>query len=69
MEEARLGYPHHRWIAVGHLAEASAESVLKYPKLAAEIREHRLKYSQDPDYVVPIMELIAKAEKLSKSEN
>lgn len=68
MDEALQGYPEHRWLAVGHMAEASAESVLAYPRLAAEIRKHRLKYMEDATYVVPIMDLIKKADSLQESK-
>jgi hypothetical protein len=40
--EARLGYPLHRWLAVGHLAEAESEAVNEYPELAEKIRLVRL---------------------------
>lgn len=66
MEEAKLGHPENRWIAVGHLAEASAESASDYPGLAALIRRHRVRYMDDPDYRVPILDLIAEADKLDK---
>lgn len=41
MQEARLGYPEHKWLAVGHLVEAEAESTLEWGLL---IREQRLEY-------------------------
>lgn len=65
MGEALQGYPHHRWLAIGHLGEAADESVLAYPKLAAEIRKHRLAYMADRDYVVPTDKLLALADKLA----
>lgn len=43
LNEAVLGYPTHRWLAVGHLAEAEAEIYAKYPEIAQKIREERLK--------------------------
>jgi hypothetical protein len=42
LDESHLGYPHHKWFAIGHLAEAESESLLDYPKLASEIREMRV---------------------------
>ncbi len=42
LDEAQLGYPHHRWLAVGHLAEAESEALQEYPELAREIRKCRL---------------------------
>lgn len=41
-DEAELGYPHHRWLAVGHLAEAESESLKDHPALSHKIRECRL---------------------------
>ena len=42
MSEVKKGYPMHLWYAVGHLAEAEDESVIKQPKLSAQIRKVRL---------------------------
>lgn len=41
MQEAYAGYPEHRWLAVGHLGEAEAESQSDFPLLAQMIRETR----------------------------
>jgi len=65
MEEALQGYPDHRWLAVGHLAEASTESLDQYPDLAKEIRAHRVAYMNDPAYKVPVVALIGKASELA----
>ena len=64
MSEARQDYPAHRWLAVGHMAEAAEECCSGFPKLAAEIRKHRVRYMEDLDYVVPIVKLIEMASKL-----
>ena len=42
--EAELGYPLHKWLAVGHLAEAEAELIKDHKDLAIIIRDARLKY-------------------------
>jgi tetratricopeptide (TPR) repeat protein len=42
MDEAALGYPHHRWYAYGHLAEAESESRREYPEFSKEVRECRV---------------------------
>lgn len=42
MNEAHLGYPPHRWLAVGELYLAEEESLCDYPELAVKIREQRL---------------------------
>lgn len=41
LNEASLGYPNHRWLAIGHLAEAESESIKDYPELAKTIRLDR----------------------------
>lgn len=65
MEEATTNYPLHRWLAVGHMAEASSELKNKYPELALKIRDHRKLYIADwPLYEVPMMELIAELDAL-----
>ena len=49
MEEALSGYPNHRWLAIGHLAEAAAEC----PNVAyaAHIRDlrHQIMEGELPD--------------------
>lgn len=65
MDEARQGYPLHRWLAIGHLSEAASEILAAVPAFAEELRKHRLKYIADPDYQVPIMDLLAKADSMA----
>lgn len=43
MDEYMLGYPHHRWLAVGHLAEAESEVMAYSVAFAGKIRTERLK--------------------------
>lgn len=64
MEEARQGYPQHRWLAIGHLAEASSEVMATDQQLADEIRTHRKNYEQKTEYKVPIMALLDRATSL-----
>lgn len=42
MDESALGYPHHKWFAVGHLAEAESECRREHLEFAKEIRKCRL---------------------------
>ena len=42
LDEAQLGYPNHRWLAVGHLAEAESELLGCAPELAQNIRALRI---------------------------
>jgi len=47
LNESKLGYPIHKWLAIGHLAEAEAEIESKYPKFAQKIREVRLEVESE----------------------
>ncbi len=58
MVEAKLGYPEHKWLAIGHMAEAETELLQKYRGHSLTIREHRKAYEEDMDYIVPILSLI-----------
>ncbi len=49
LDETHLGYPHHRWLAVGHLAEAESECLDEHPEFAAKIRECRLRAMKSLD--------------------
>ena len=61
MQEAYAGYPIHRWLAVGHLGEAEAESQHDFPLLALMIRETRCRLmGQEPsDGCKSLMSLLA----------
>jgi hypothetical protein len=61
MDEAALGYPHHRWLAVGHLAEAESESLREHPELSKEIRMCRIEIMKRQRETNCIEELIRKA--------
>jgi len=67
MDEAVLGYPTHRWRAIGHLAEAEREAMPEFINLAVSIREERLAYIGDPDYRIEVDELIAQATDLQRT--
>lgn len=42
--ETGKGYPHHNWIAMGHMAEAEDEVLNAYPEVSGAIRRARLAY-------------------------
>lgn len=42
LDESLLGYPEHKWLAVGHLAEAESEALGLDEALANGIRQVRL---------------------------
>ena len=48
-QECLQGYPMHRWLAIGHLAEAETEAQQACPDFAARLRSERIK-AQRNDY-------------------
>jgi len=42
MDEARLGYPYHVWLALANMSEAEDELLRWMPQMAIDIREHRV---------------------------
>jgi len=60
LREAKQGYPQFKSLVVGHLAEASDELLDKYPKFANEIRQHRLQFMENHNYLIPFKELLEK---------
>jgi hypothetical protein len=50
MRESRTGYPTHRWLAIAHLEEASAEAEAEYPYFASQLwAERKNLESEDTD--------------------
>jgi len=66
IDESKLGYPSHIYLALGHMAEAEAESIKDYPELARKTREYRtaLYNGQNAD----LMELINDATALANKQ-
>lgn len=56
MTEAKLGYPMHMYLAIGHLAEAEAEILAEDEALAKYIRSKRKAYEEGSD--IDTLELI-----------
>jgi len=56
LNESLLGYPTHRWIAIGHMAEAEAEA--PDPDLANRIRAQRIAAMDDLDYIPTFTDII-----------
>lgn len=68
MDEARQGYPLHRWMAIGHLAEAARESHVRFPAFGEKLRVHRHLLQNEPKYLVPFLALIDEANKLAEGK-
>lgn len=77
LDETALGYPHHRWLAAGNMAEAERESRHAYPQLAKMIRQERLKVMRshneavvvDLENLIRYACLVANEDDLSKHED
>jgi len=69
LDESLLGYPLHKWLAYGHMAEAESELLTEQPLLATKIREERIKTTEDPTYQPDIMSLIALLDALTSKPN
>jgi hypothetical protein len=68
LNESKLGYPSHLWLAIGHLAEAEAEIDGKYHEIALKIREERLKVEETGDSE-NLLGIIIEISKLAKDNN
>jgi len=55
--ESLTGYPTHRWIAVGHMAEAEAEAPSQ--DMANRIRAQRIIAMDEPDFIPHLTDLLA----------
>lgn len=55
--ESKLGYPEYYVAVIGHLQEASEECFQRWPKLAEEIRQERIKLLLDVNYELPYLEI------------
>lgn len=63
LTESKLGHPEYKWLAVGHLAEAEAESIQKFSEFANKIRAVRLSIMED-NYEIVLLDLIKEATEL-----
>lgn len=68
--EGPQGYPLHRWLAVGHLAEAGDELVVKFPALAQKTRGIRLKIMGQSEGFDPLslMDLLEDVRRVAEDE-
>lgn len=66
--ESRLGYPLHKWLAIGELCAAENEVLQLFPELAETTREYRKNF-ESQDVPVPTLQLISIATDLELLEN
>ena len=50
LDEVALGYPLHKYLAIGHLAEAESELISIYPETATNIRQARILVAADKPF-------------------
>jgi len=66
--EALQGYPEHRYLAIGHIAEA-AEEILEYSlTMATEFRELRKRIESEEQADFPIIFILGQIEDLESKE-
>ncbi len=58
LQESLQGYPEHRDLAIGHLAEAEAEAEGLSHDFAARLRQERLKLEREEGYVPDCINLL-----------
>jgi len=58
LQESLQGYPSHRWLAVGHIAEAEAEIGAVCPDIMEVLRKARKQMELDDEYVPDLMPVI-----------
>ena len=68
LTESKQGYPAHRWLSVGHLAEAAEEIMEKDVGMADSIRAERLAVMSRPDYMPQLLDLIDRVTELDEAE-
>lgn len=66
LDEAQGRYPSHFWLAIGHIAEAEAESMDMFPAFAMSLRSERWKLINNPKSKVYLLDLIEQATKLAE---
>lgn len=68
MLESQKGYENHRYIAMGHLAEAEDECVGEYSDMAKSIRETRLSFQNNREPYHSIEDLISKLDRIKERD-
>jgi len=66
LQESLHGYPDHRWIAIGHIAEAEAEVDGVWPDMAKEFRKVRKNMERNEDWVPDLLPAIRDISKRMK---
>ena len=65
--ESPLGYPSHKWLAIGEICAAEHEVLKKYPELAEITRNYRKEF-MEKNIPFPTLDLIELANQLEIQE-
>ena len=66
LTESKLGHPEYKWLVIGNLAEAEAESAKDYLEITKRIRDIRHKITEDNDNI-DLMTLIQEIGEIEKN--
>ena len=65
LDETVNGYPEHRWMAVGHIAEAESEIAGLYSDIAEKLRESRKTMDENRDYFPDLLPVVVEIDRRS----
>ena len=65
LDESMNGYPEHRWLAMGHVAEAESEIAGLYADIAGTLREARKTMDDDRSYVPDFLPVVVEIDERS----
>ena len=69
LTESKLGYPSFFWLCIGNMSEAEDELLRDYSELSKMIRNERKLLEDDPEYEIPIMDLIEAVSAVAAEED
>jgi hypothetical protein len=69
LQESLQGYPDHRWLAMGHIAEAEAEAMAFYPDISEALRQARKRMEAEPEWMPVLLPVISEISKRVKQTN
>ena len=65
LDESMNGYPEHRWMAIGHVAEAESEIAGLYADIAGMLREARKTMDENRSYVSDFLPVVVEIDERS----
>lgn len=68
LSESKLGYPLHKWLALGNLSESEDELIDDYPDIATRIRQARIDIENN-EYEGNLLDFIQELEEVDKDDS